>query len=392
MFKKFAIKVTSRFIAAPEANTQEEYVCIDNTLGTAVWKKTSIESHSELTDIGLNSHTQIDVHLQNTSNPHFVTSTQVGNSIKQWNANKLMDKPIDTSSPNNNQILLYDTSQNKWLYNNLNKVTNRIDQTSVHLANYPSANLSIIDSDLEERMLMAQDISSLVLSIRKKISIKVRQPLKKILIPILNDAMKQQLELVAPIIINEVNIKEVEYLVDSEGFIKKKLKPNFKSLGAKLGAHMKAAANLITNFTQDQILELERNQSIQITINNELITINLQDVEIIIDDIPGWSIASKGSLTVALDLTLTPELEMEGMARELVNRIQKIRKDSNFELTDRINVKIKADEKINAAINQYNDYICAEILSDDIETVTDLQEGIAIEVNEITYHVLISKN
>jgi isoleucyl-tRNA synthetase len=279
-----------------------------------------------------------------------------------------------------------------WLYNNLNKVTNRIDQTSVHLANYPSANLTIIDSDLEERMLMAQDISSLVLSIRKKISIKVRQPLKKILIPILNDAMKQQLELVAPIIINEVNIKEVEYLVDSEGFIKKKLKPNFKSLGAKLGAHMKAAANLITNFTQDQILELERNQSIQITINNELITINLQDVEIIIDDIPGWSIASKGSLTVALDLTLTPELEMEGMARELVNRIQKIRKDSNFELTDRINVKIKADEKINAAINQYNDYICAEILSDDIETVTDLQEGIAIEVNEITYHVLISKN
>jgi isoleucyl-tRNA synthetase len=279
-----------------------------------------------------------------------------------------------------------------WLYNNLNKVTNRIDQTSVHLANYPSANLSIIDSDLEERMLMAQDISSLVLSIRKKISIKVRQPLKKILIPILNDAMKQQLELVAPIIINEVNIKEVEYLVDSEGFIKKKLKPNFKSLGAKLGAHMKAAANLITNFTQDQILELERNQSIQITINNELITINLQDVEIIIDDIPGWSIASKGSLTVALDLTLTPELEMEGIARELVNRIQKIRKDSNFELTDRINVKIKADEKINAAINQYNDYICAEILSDDIETVTDLQEGIAIEVNEITYHVLISKN
>jgi isoleucyl-tRNA synthetase len=279
-----------------------------------------------------------------------------------------------------------------WLYNNLNKVTNRIDQTSVHLANYPSANLSIIDSDLEERMLMAQDISSLVLSIRKKISIKVRQPLKKILIPILNDAMKQQLELVAPIIINEVNIKEVEYLVDSEGFIKKKLKPNFKSLGAKLGAHMKAAANLITNFTQDQILELERNQSIQITINNELININLQDVEVIIDDIPGWSIASKGSLTVALDLTLTPELEMEGIARELVNRIQKIRKDSNFELTDRINVKIKADEKINAAINQYNDYICAEILSDDIETVTDLQEGIAIEVNEITYHVLISKN
>ena len=279
-----------------------------------------------------------------------------------------------------------------WLYNNLNKVTNRIDQTSVHLANYPSANLSIIDSDLEERMLMAQDISSLVLSIRKKISIKVRQPLKKILIPILNDAMKQQLELVAPIIINEVNIKEVEYLVDSEGFIKKKLKPNFKSLGAKLGAHMKAAANLITNFTQDQILELERNQSIQITINNKLITINLQDVEVIIDDIPGWSIASKGSLTVALDLTLTPELEMEGIARELVNRIQKIRKDSNFELTDRINVKIKADEKINAAINEYNDYICAEILSDDIETVTDLQEGIAIEVNEITYHVLISKN
>lgn len=279
-----------------------------------------------------------------------------------------------------------------WMYHNLNNVTNKLGHTSVHLANYPAAKVQIIDTALEERMLMAQDISSLVLSIRKKIAIKVRQPLQKILIPILNASMQQQLELVAPIIINEVNIKEIEYLVDNEGFIKKKLKPNFKSLGAKLGSQMKAVAALITSFSQEQILELERNASIQITLDNQLIDISLNDVELIIDDIPGWSVASKGTLTAALDLTLTPDLEREGIARELVNRIQKIRKDSNFELTDRINVKIKTDEKINAAINQFNDYICAEILSDDIETVTDLQEGIAIEVNEITYHVLISKN
>ena len=279
-----------------------------------------------------------------------------------------------------------------WMYHNLNNVTNKLGHTSVHLANYPAAKVQIIDTALEERMLMAQEISSLVLSIRKKIAIKVRQPLQKILIPILNASMQQQLELVAPIIINEVNIKEIEYLVDNEGFIKKKLKPNFKSLGAKLGSQMKAVAALITSFSQEQILELERNASIQITLDNQLIDISLNDVELIIDDIPGWSVASKGTLTAALDLTLTPDLEREGIARELVNRIQKIRKDSNFELTDRINVKIKTDEKINAAINQFNDYICAEILSDDIETVTDLQEGIAIEVNEITYHVLISKN
>ena len=279
-----------------------------------------------------------------------------------------------------------------WMYHNLNNVTNKLGHTSVHLANYPAAKVQIIDTALEERMLMAQEISSLVLSIRKKIAIKVRQPLQKILIPILNASMQQQLELVAPIIINEVNIKEIEYLVDNEGFIKKKLKPYFKSLGAKLGSQMKAVAALITSFSQEQILELERNASIQITLDNQLIDISLNDVELIIDDIPGWSVASKGTLTAALDLTLTPDLEREGIARELVNRIQKIRKDSNFELTDRINVKIKTDEKINAAINQFNDYICAEILSDDIETVTDLQEGIAIEVNEITYHVLISKN
>ena len=148
-----------------------------------------------------------------------------------------------------------------------------------------------------------------------------------------------------------MNIKEIEYLIDNEGFIKKKLKPNFKSLGAKLGSQMKAVAALITNFTQEQILELERNASIQITLDNQLIDISLNDVELIIDDIPGWSVASKGTLTAALDLTITPDLEREGIARELVNRIQKIRKDSNFELTDRINVKIKTDEKINNNIS-----------------------------------------
>jgi isoleucyl-tRNA synthetase len=279
-----------------------------------------------------------------------------------------------------------------WLYRNLNQVTKRIEYQSVHLCDFPVADEGIIDTELEERMQLAQDISSLVLSIRKKVNIKVRQPLQKILIPVLDKHMKEQIQKIEELIKNEVNVKSFEYLVDTEGFIKKKLKPNFKALGARMGQKMKAVAAAITLLDQNEISTLERNKTYPLAVDGDTIEINIGDVEIIAEDIPGWSVANKDNLTVALDITVTPELQDEGNAREIVNRIQKIRKESGLELTDRIAVKIEDYEPLKSAIINFSDYICAEILADDIQIVPQVQNGIDIEVNEATLKVLISKN
>ena len=278
-----------------------------------------------------------------------------------------------------------------WLYKNLNKTTGRFVAASVHLANFPIADSGVINKPLEEQMQLAQDICSLVLSLRKKVNIKVRQPLQKILIPIMNDNMESLIRKVEDIIKNEVNVKEIEYLIDSKGFIKKKVKANFKTLGARLGGKMKLAAAAITQMSQEDISIIEKNKTFDLNLNGENIAINIDDLEIIAEDIPGWSVANKDNLTVALDITVTPELQNEGNARELVNRIQKIRKESNFDITDRVIVKIEDCELINSAVNQYNDYICAEILADKISLVSELDEGNDIEVNEVKIKLLISK-
>jgi isoleucyl-tRNA synthetase len=279
-----------------------------------------------------------------------------------------------------------------WLFCNLNSVTKRYKQGSIHLEDFPQVDDSVIDTELEERMALAQDISSLVLSLRKKVNLKVRQPLQKILIPVWNKHMQQQIEKVADLIKNEVNVKDIEFLVDTEGFIKKKLKPNFKSLGARMGARMKAVAAAIAQLGQNEISSLEKNKSYTLHIDDEEIKISLDDVEIIAEDIPGWSVANKDNLTVALDITVTPELQDEGNARELVNRIQKIRKESGLELTDRIAVKIEEHEPLKSAIINFSDYICTEILADNIQIIPHIQDGTDIEVNEATLKVLISKN
>lgn len=279
-----------------------------------------------------------------------------------------------------------------WLFHNLNAVTHRFKMESVHLSNFPEGYESVIDKELEERMQLAQDITSLILSIRKKVNIKVRQPLQKILIPVSDKHMRQQIGLVSDLIKSEVNVKEIEYLTDADGFIKKKIKPNFKSLGAKLGAKMKAAAAAITGLSQDEIIALEHNRQIIITINGEPVQVDITDVEIFAEDIPGWSVANKGQITVALDVTVTPELEDEGIARELVNRIQKLRKESGLAVTDRIIVKIEDMPAVKSAITKYNTYICAEILSDNIELLPQLTEGSDIEVNDTSLKIYISKN
>ncbi len=280
-----------------------------------------------------------------------------------------------------------------WLFNNLNTVAKRAQAESVHHVDFPVCDEQAIDLDLEERMQLAQDISSLVLSIRKKVNIKVRQPLQKILVPVLNEHIQQQIAAVEDIILSEVNVKSIEYLTDTGGFIKKRIKPDFKVLGKKLGAKMKVAAAVITNLDQQAINHLEKEKEIDITVDGQPVTITLTDVEIVAEDIPGWSVANKDNLTVALDITVTPVLQDEGNARELVNRIQKIRKDSGLELTDRINVHIEEFEALKPAIINFNDYIRTEILADSIDLVPKVNsDGITIEVNDIILKVLITKN
>ena len=278
-----------------------------------------------------------------------------------------------------------------WMLSNLNKITNRISSESVHLAKYPVANLSVIDKDLEERMELAQVTTSLVLSIRKKVNIKTRQPLQKLMIPILDPKTENHLRKIEELVKSEVNVKEIEYITETEGVIKKKAKANFKTLGAKLGGKMKAAAAMINAFDQASIAKMEREQSLVIHIDGEDITLSPEDMEIIAEDIPGWSVANKDSLTVALDITINEALQEEGNARELVNRIQKIRKDADFELTDKISVLIEKKANLNDSITNFYSYICAEILADKIEFIDIISEGTEIEVNENTFKVLVTK-
>ena len=277
------------------------------------------------------------------------------------------------------------------LYRTLNAVTGRHQEESVHHLLFPRANQEVIDEELEQRMQLAQDISSLVLSLRKKINIKVRQPLQKILIPVLGENMKAQIGKIEDLIKSEVNIKEIEYLDSTNGFIKKKIKPNFVALGKRLGSRMKSVSAALSNFSQEDIALFEKQGSYTVTVENEPIVLQMNEVEISSDDIPGWMVANKDILTVALDVTVSPELVSEGNARELVNRIQKIRKDNGYELTDRIMVQVTENDELKNSIARFNSYICAEILADELELVPALANGTEIEVNDIPLKVFVSK-
>jgi isoleucyl-tRNA synthetase len=277
------------------------------------------------------------------------------------------------------------------VFQNLNAITNRFKAESVHHADFPVANESALDELLEERMQLAQDASSLILSLRKKVNIKVRQPLQKVLIPVLNPSMKAQLQKVEDLIKAEVNVKEVEYLNPDNTFISKKIKPNFVALGKKLGPKMKAVSAALAAFTQEDISRLEKDGKYNLAIDGETISLQLAEVDISSEDIPGWTVANKGALTVALDITITPELEAEGNAREFVNRIQKIRKDSGFELTDRIEVQVVANNGIKDSLAQFKDYICAEILADKLEIVSEIPNGMDIDINDVLLKVIVSK-
>jgi isoleucyl-tRNA synthetase len=267
-----------------------------------------------------------------------------------------------------------------WLFRNL-AVADKNAAESIHLALWKEAETSLIDTALNERMQLAQDISSMVLSLRKKSGINVRQPLAKILLPVLDQKFADKVELVKELILSETNIKNIEYITDTAGFIKKKIKPNFKALGPKVGKDMKLVAEVINNLSQEQLGQFESTGEYLIPGTDYLI--QLADVEIIAEDIPGWQVTNLGSLTVALDVTITEELKQEGLSRELINRIQNLRKELNFEVTDRITVSLQKDNLITAAVEQNKQYICSEILADDINLTENIDKGNKIVIDDV---------
>ncbi len=278
------------------------------------------------------------------------------------------------------------------LYLDLNAVSKKESFESIHLAEFPKADTNVIDKVLERKMENAQTIASLVLSLRAKEKIKVRQPLHKIMIPVDNQQQKEEIEAVSSLIKHEVNIKNIELLEDASDILVKKIKPNFKTLGPKFGKDMKLITSAINAFNADDIKNIEQNGSLDIEINGKNITLGIDDVEITSQDIEGWLVANEGALTVALDVTISEELRKEGIARELVNRIQNLRKESGFEVTDRIDVQLQNDAQVAAAINSNKDYIKSETLTEDLKIVDKVNNGIEITFDEVTTKLFIKKH
>ena len=277
------------------------------------------------------------------------------------------------------------------LYLDLNSVTNKEAFESVHLANFPSADSSLINKDLERKMGQAQTISSLVLSLRAKEKIKVRQPLQKIMIPVNSPAQREEILAISELIKHEVNVKEVELLEDASDILVKQIKPNFKALGPRFGKDMKLIANSIQKLQANDIKQIEEKGVLDIEINGKSIRLQLDDVEITSQDIEGWLVANQGAMTVALDVTISEPLRAEGIARELVNRIQNLRKDSGFEVTDRIEVFLQADENIENAIKLNLEYIKIETLTDELHLVAQLDKGIEVSFDAVNSKLHIQK-
>ncbi len=278
------------------------------------------------------------------------------------------------------------------LYKDLTNVTEKENFESVHLAVFPKQDDAYIDKALERKMENAQTISSLILSLRAKEKIKVRQPLQKIMIPVDNATQKEEILAVSNLIKHEVNVKEVELLEDASDILVKQIKPNFKTLGPRFGKDMKLITNTIRKFTSEEIKEIEQRGTLEVEINGKSITLELDDVEIISQDIEGWLVANEGVLTVALDVTITDDLKAEGIARELVNRIQNLRKDSGFDVTDRIDVILQKDDKIISAVNTNIDYIKTETLTEELNIIDKINNGIDISFDDVNTKLFIKKH
>jgi isoleucyl-tRNA synthetase len=263
-------------------------------------------------------------------------------------------------------------------------------QFSVHLTDFPVANETLIDKDLEERMQIAQDISSMVLALRRKVNIKVRQPLTTIMVPVLDNHQKAAIQAVQTLILNEVNVKEIKYVDNAAEILVKRIKPDFKKLGPRYGKIMKDLAAAITTLSQHDIVELEKTGRFEIPVASQTAEITTDDVEIISEDIPGWLVANEGRWTVALDITITDDLKKEGIARELVNRIQNIRKSCGFEITDKIKVIIQSDSRINEAVGEFSQYIANQVLANSI-VLDNLTEGTELDFDDFKLFVKVDK-
>jgi isoleucyl-tRNA synthetase len=277
------------------------------------------------------------------------------------------------------------------LYMDLISVTGRDNVVSVHLANFSVADESLINTELEARMQMAQDVTSMVLALRRKVNIKVRQPLQCIMIPVVDEDQKRHIEAVKDLIMSEVNVKEVRFVEGASGVLVKKVKCDFKKLGPKFGKQMKAVAAAVSEMSQEAIAELEKNGKYTFQLDGGEAVVEATDVEIFSEDIPGWLVANEGKLTVALEVTVTEELKREGIARELVNRIQNIRKSSGFEITDKINIVLSKNPDTDGAVNEYNTYICNQVLANSLTLADEVADGTELNFDDFSLYVKVTK-
>ena len=277
------------------------------------------------------------------------------------------------------------------LYMDLIGVTGRDSVVSVHLANFPVADESLIDTELEARMQMAQDVTSMVLALRRKVNIKVRQPLQCIMIPVVDEEQKRHIDAVKDLIMTEVNVKEVRFVEGASGVLVKKVKCDFKKLGPKFGKQMKAVAAAVAGMSQEAIAELEKNGKYTFQLDGGEAVVEAADVEIFSEDIPGWLVANEGKLTVALEVTVTDDLKREGIARELVNRIQNIRKSSGFEITDKISIVLSKNPNTDDAVNEYNTYICNQVLANSLTLADEVADGTELSFDDFSLYVKVIK-
>ena len=277
------------------------------------------------------------------------------------------------------------------LYMDLIQVTGRDHVVSVHLADFPVADASLINKELEARMQMAQDVTSMVLALRRKVNIKVRQPLQCIMIPVVDETQKRHIEAVKDLIMSEVNVKEIHFEEGASGILVKKVKCDFKKLGPKFGKQMKAVAAAVAEMSQEAIAELEKNGRYTFVLDGAEAVVEAADVDIFSEDIPGWLVANEGTLTVALEVTVTEELKREGIARELVNRIQNIRKSSGFEITDKITIVLSRNSNSDDAVNEYNTYICNQVLATSLVLADEVTDGTELNFDDFNLYIKVNK-
>ena len=277
------------------------------------------------------------------------------------------------------------------LFCDLIAATGREKVESVHLSEFPVCNEALIDKDLEERMQMAQDVSSMVLALRRKVNIKVRQPLQTIMVPVVDAHQQESIEAVKTLILNEVNVKELKFVDNAAGILVKKIKPDFKKLGPRYGKIMKALAAAIQKMSQEEINVFEKAGTFTLTVEGQEAVIERADVEIISEDIPGWLVANEGRLTVALDITVTEALRKEGLARELVNRIQNLRKSSGYDITDKISVTVLSNDVMDEAIKDFNSYIANQVLAVSMEITDVISDATELDFEDFKLSIRIEK-